>query len=682
MSGPVSYVVGPVAPTPDELDEVFELYRTHSNTLGFLPRGAFEQFASDGHVLAARASGKLAGYLAYRFAGGTVVIVHLCVCREHRGKGTARVLIEALIASEGAGTIMRLWCRTDYVEANRIWPKFHFVCRGERPGRGQGSARLYHWVRQPHGELPLLELMQEASLEGRSKVVLDANVFFDLHSDSPRSEESRALLADWLEPDIVLCVTAELLNEISRHGSKEIRARRRSEARQFETLEGSPVAVDAAYNEIDALLPRATKASDASDRRQLAHAAVKRAEFFVTRDTALLDRADVLRAAMSIEVVRPADLLVRVHAEQDPFSYAPARLVGTRINHRLVRSEAEMLPFQQFGRQESKADWLRRCRESLRDPRRYESKVVVPEDAEPRVLYTVDATATDVVRVALLRTLAHPLTATVVRRIAAECLARAADTGRARVEVEEKHDVVVREALTALGFHETKAGYAKVTLANVAAASDVAEIMQQRAREHSPPIAGATHAELERRLWPLKIRDTESPSYMIPIRPSWAAQLFDAELADQELFGADEGIGLGLENVYYSASPVHIPPGARILWYVSKDKGGARVVREVRACSHSLGTARGPARQVFPRFSRLGVYRWADVLRTAKSDPMGQVTAYRFAFTERLSKPVGWGRLQELLEAYGGKGSPVAGPTPIAADAFAAIYGEATGRYA
>ena len=90
---------------------------------------------------------------------------------------------------------------------------------------------------------------------------------------------------------------------------------------------GDPVAD--ALKKVDQTLPTASKESDRSDRRQLAHAVAKGAEFFVTRDEALLDRADALRAAVGIEVLRPADLLVRVYADQIPHGYARARRVGT-----------------------------------------------------------------------------------------------------------------------------------------------------------------------------------------------------------------------------------------------------------------------------------------------------------------------------------------------------------------
>jgi ribosomal protein S18 acetylase RimI-like enzyme/predicted nucleic acid-binding protein len=673
-----SLAVQPVAPKSKELSDVFALYRTHSRTLGFLPEGAFDEYAAEGHVLDARIDGALAGYVAYRVARSTVVIVHLCVSRDHRKRGVAHALIGALLEAEADVATMRLSCRHDYQEANRLWPRLGFNFRGERAGRGADSSRLFCWERRTDGDLPLLQRMQEAELEDRKRVVLDANVFFDLYSDDERCEESRALLADWLEPEAALCVTAELRNEISRQKVDEVRQERLTHVKEFECLEGTPAQVKIACDKIATVLPTPDCDSDESDRRQLAHAVAKNADYFVTRDALLLDHADEMRSVLEIDVVRPTDLLIRLHSTTAPNEYAPARLAGTQITYRLVGSEAEMLPFQQFGRREPKAAWLSLCRRVLGEPHAYETTLIAPEGAEPRVVYTLDRSDAGCLRVPIIRTLAHPLTATLVRRVLSELLVSAAENQRSLVKVCDHADVVVADALSALGFRHVGEYFAKATVPRITTRADAAPI----AETHLPGVdlSETTDSEIERLLWPLKIADSRSPCFIIPIRAHWAAQLFDSALAEQDLFGADARRALALENVYYSASPVNIPAGARILWYVSKD--GREAVQQIRGCSQCIETVRGPARQVFSRFSRLGIYRWPDVLRTAKGDAHAAVTAYRFAFTERFEKPIAWKRLQEVLERHTDAGNPIAGPASIPASVFFDLYSEATGRHA
>ena len=178
---------------------------------------------------------------------------------------------------------------------------------------------------------------------------------------------------------------------------------------------------------------------------------------------------------------------------------------------------------------------------------------------------------------------------------------------------------------------------------------------------------------IERVFWPLKVRGADIPSYIIPIRPHWAAQMFDSDLASRDLFGARVDTALPLETVYYSSSTIIIPEGARILWYVSDS------VQEVRAASIALGTARGSAKELFRRFSRLGIYSWADLMKKAVGQIDKSLHAYRFAYTERLPQPVPWAQLQAILGRHMGHGNPIAGPLRISEQVFFDAYRTATG---
>lgn len=51
-------VVRPIDTAGGELDAVFDLYRKNSATLGWLPRGAFDEFAREGRILVTLADGQ------------------------------------------------------------------------------------------------------------------------------------------------------------------------------------------------------------------------------------------------------------------------------------------------------------------------------------------------------------------------------------------------------------------------------------------------------------------------------------------------------------------------------------------------------------------------------------------------------------------------------------------------
>ena len=75
--------------------------------------------------------------------------------------------------------------------------------------------------------------------------------------------------------------------------------------------------------------------------------------------------------------------------------------------------------------------------------------------------------------------------------------------------------------------------------------------------------------DLEKGLWPLKIRELNIPTFIVPIRPEWAMHLFDEDIAKQDLFGGEPSLILNAENIYYRASvPKVLTAPGRILWYV------------------------------------------------------------------------------------------------------------------
>jgi hypothetical protein len=100
----------------------------------------------------------------------------------------------------------------------------------------------------------------------------------------------------------------------------------------------------------------------------------------------------------------------------------------------------------------------------------------------------------------------------------------------------------------------------------------------------------------------------------------------------------------------------------------------------VRASSTIEEVSIGPAKELYRRYRRLGIYEWEDVLETAGGDPRGEVMAFRFGGTELFRWPVTFERLQELLNARNGIGNPLASPVAIGTDLFFDIFCEGTRR--
>lgn len=119
----------------EQCDRVFALYRGDSSTLGFMPKGAFEEGILNRHLLVGIDDfGQLAGYLLYRIVGRRATIAHLCVAKEFRDKGVSVSLVSALKVETANLDGIVLKCRNDF-EAHKFWPKVGFVAKGTATGR-------------------------------------------------------------------------------------------------------------------------------------------------------------------------------------------------------------------------------------------------------------------------------------------------------------------------------------------------------------------------------------------------------------------------------------------------------------------------------------------------------------------------------------------------------------------
>jgi len=129
------------------LDEAIQLWRINSDTLGFMPKGAFEQAATAKTLFGAvDQNDHLLGYVLFRRSRGGIKIAHLCVKSDARGQGTARMLVEYITKQYSDTSGLGLWCRDDYA-ANKMWPHLGFSPRARRRGRGSEGGELVLWFK-------------------------------------------------------------------------------------------------------------------------------------------------------------------------------------------------------------------------------------------------------------------------------------------------------------------------------------------------------------------------------------------------------------------------------------------------------------------------------------------------------------------------------------------------------
>lgn len=679
------------------LRDVKELGRAHRSTLGFFPNGAFDDHAERRWIVAAVevATGRCVGYILYRCSETRVTLVHLCVAPECRGQKIARMLVEHLVAKTRDMVGIRLRCRRDY-GANDMWPSLGFVAQSERVGRSIDGKELVFWWRD-HGNPTLFSHVAESTSPGRIQVIIDRNVFIDLHGElTPEAEESRLLLADWLS-DIELCVTDEMFNEIARDDDEHRRRHQRNLATHYRALHCPSEEFGRAYESLRPLFADSLTTQDSSDLCHLARSAGAGAKFFVTRDESIRRKADDVYSLSQMLIMRPADIITHFDQILREQYYQPSRLAGTQIQRGrpVARCEDELAAAFQPHSQQTKAGFLSQLRPLLADPRTHECVVVRSPDGHPISLIALSRGTDRVLRVPVLRVSRRPLARTLARYMLFDAIVTSVREGMVATWVTDEHVTPeVQEVLREEMFWPVATGWAKLNPRFIGPTADLlchlGKLLSEIPTEcmqlgRIPSIVGqqtlrddpAQTADIERLLWPAKLTDAGLRSFVVPIKPMWAQHLFDENLARQNLFGAHEELALQRESAYYRrrGGSRGISAPARILWYVSDDPNfdGSGCIR---ACSHLEEVLVGSAKEMYGRFRRFGVYTRDDLMRLTDGDISKEVMVLRFSDTELFANPIPRGKL--LWSMLGGKDT-MQSPLPISADAFSRVYSHGIG---
>jgi predicted nucleic acid-binding protein len=588
-----------------------------------------------------------------------------------------------------------LSCRRDF-EANNFWPTQGFVVQTSKPGRSQAGTELTVWWFD-HGHPNLFSWAAKERAGTTLRVVIDANVFFDLHGEN-RSEESKALLADWLQDSVELCVTRELFNEINQNNDPSERRHNLGLARGYPVVECGPRGFDHVQNSIRPLFPEQMSDRDKADLRQLAWTiASDDAQFFVTRDGSLLNTvADEVYENFGVSVISPAGLICKLDEFRRETEYKAHRLAGTLSTIRRVRSgEVTVLTphFQRSELRETKARFQQQLRQCLADPERFICQVAQDTQNIPIALIVYDGQNLHELRVPMLRVKRGSLAGTLARYLAFQAVLLSSRERKAFTLITDAYlaDEVV-DALQEDLFMKGAGAWLKVNPPVLEDARSLARRLRDLASLNEEEFSGLsdligvlqegssvddvqTMADTERALWPAKVADAGIPVFLVPIQAYWAHHLFDEDLACQTLFGAEDRLALSREGVYYRSkwwSGGLEAPG-RILWYVSRSSQ-YRGTMHIRACSRLEEVAVDTPKNLYRRFRRLGVFDWNHVFDIAKKDLKEQIMALRFSDTELFASPVSSEKAEGILVKTGHQLNNFQSPLQISAEAFAEIY--------
>jgi GNAT superfamily N-acetyltransferase/predicted nucleic acid-binding protein len=671
------------------LQEVIQLGDTNKDTLGFLPHKAFKEAARQRKILVAiTPKGTCVGYVLYRVVKTKMMaaITHLCVDVQHRGDGIAQKLIEHLKQGTRHLRGISLFCKRDY-QSNNFWPNVGFRYIGEKSGRGKDQAPLTHYWYE-HQPPPLFGFIKDNAETKAVQAIIDANIFIYLFDDS-----NHPLLSDWLLDDLGLQITAELYNEIHREKRPERRRAMLKYAKTF--LEAQ---TDAHKNaQISELIrpcfPIVLSEQDKSDLRQISHAIVAEADFFVTNDQQLVSRVgQIVFNNFGLSLVTPDDLIIYIDELLNKSSYQSHRLAGSPLQIKRV-SSGEGDPLSEiFHRHsgEKKSQFKKKLGWYLARPQEYQTFQVLTEGQNSIAVLSLRYSDLSL-DIPFIRVIQSSLSPAMESQLLFWAVSSAIQQEKYCVQVTDKHFTSEMEiALKENSFARNSSGtWVKFNIVGARNTQEIVKTLQEYAKgvpqytdrliairdELLDAMAQQNISQLisvEKSLWPLKITDAKIPTYIVPIKPTWAIDLFDSTLGSQTLFGSDPALILRMDNAYYRSSRPKFPTApSRILWYISQGKIGKNYgVMAVRACSYVDETRIGTPKILFKLFGELGVYRWQNVLNVANDNLEKEILAFRFSRTELFDTAVPLRAIMEITHQH----SPPFSPRKITNEVFVEIY--------
>lgn len=638
-----------ISEEPQVLDKVIGLYRKNSSKLGFFPKGAFEQYLKNNEILVATSeNGKvLLGYLLYRRVrrNHTIAIAQLCIDQNLRGKNIADSLIDKLkdICSLEGCIAIKLNCREDYRYAKKLWERNHFYPSDESEGKNKKGYKLLCWIWENSKAFDLFGYMPVVD-DDKYRVVIDANIVIKYRDGDDDLVEY--LMGDWLNGEVEIFYTPEFLVESARNPDAKIRAETKGVITGLNRVSVEEDEYKSAYEYINRKLPPVKTKQDKSDRKQLAYSCAFNADFFVSTDNALVDSAQCISDKYGVLIYRPEEFILHFDKHLNSEAYNPSKLKGSSVL--ISKIDAEDVNdlegvFLRCDKSELSSSFKGVLRGLLSEINQSTcQKVMVDESLKALIGYRV---RNNRLSVQLLRVLPHRNSVTLSMQLIENIIKEAVRLKVESVNIADDYISITHNILQQAGFVDAGNQWFKPIKSGVIDSDSLTSSEDTLITEYLSNVQ-YDKRQLEKALWPLKFADLELPVYVIPILKIWAMHLFDDELAEQDLFGADPSLAFNYENVYYTASKNRLQYPARILWYIKDDKSPGTGC--IRATSYLDKSIKGTPKELYREFKRLGVYEWNNVFNLAKNDIQNEITAILFSKTELLNRPVSFGEFQNI----------------------------------
>lgn len=659
--------------------DVKALGKKNSATLGFMPEGGFEDHARNKCIIIAHDGKVLAGYLMYRIVSrfSRISIVHLCVNDDYRGKCVSVALLNALKEKyEKTLKGISISCRTDYEHASSLWRNYGFSPIGRVRSRSFEENYLNRWWYDFHQA----DLFSDTS-SSKVKALLDMNIIVKLR-DAERGEglkpdeDPRGLMADWLVDETELCFAPEAYNEIDRDENHQRATQTRMFLSSFTQLDVDVAEQKKIVKDLEDVICGKTE-NDISDRKQVASCIVSQTPYFITYDDGLLNKREEIEKRYPIQLYNPQEFIIQIDRLLHGKDYLPNQLEGVSSDSLSKLSPQEMSycidKFWQQKEGEEKQHFGVLVSDLIN--KQGGKLFVMKRNGETIAFYGIYEHQ-ESIDIELLRISEKDTCNSLFFQIISEILKKNLSSNKPKIFFKEKYiSEEQKETLVRFGFILQDNCFVKFVFNGIIAKEDVSGVIHQSypsiAIEHNDSIL----FEVEKTLFPLKIKGLNIPSYIIPIKQYWAGQLFDMSIANEDLFGANPEKLWSFENVYYRhTKPITERYPARILWYVSGNGKSFSHAKSIVASSYLVDVMTGKPKTLYRVNKRYGIYEWEHIYELCEGDVDTDIRALKFCHTELFKYPVCFEKIQEILISNGRKKNTFTSPIVIDETIYFQIY--------
>lgn len=659
------------------IKQVIQLADANKKTLGFLPASVIEERCLNGNGFVCMQGDVLVGYILSSHLKRTHIIRihHFCISKDVRRSGVAVTLFNEFKKTLHSAFYIELSCRVDY-GIDKFWNKLGFQIVRAREGRAVNELSILHLFRCPL-QKNLLDIIED--VDERPKVLLDASIIFDFDFESDGFTEKNSLLA--FSNEVLFCVAPVIFEDMQRQLDEVVRLQSVEKVNKFKALPVESERLEALCSQLASEFPHVKL----SDREQLACAITNNVKCFVTSDQQLLAHAIVQKFAddHGVMIYSPAEfyhnidsVLNREVVQTELLPTTHGKLVNIGLD------EADLCSrYLNTARGEKKYEFIGKLRGHLKNS---SLKSIIISNTEYGILYY--SVEQGVLTVHLLRThlKASRFTQIAATFILGELIQIATRGGVSVIHLDDaySHSQIVT-AGTQLGFFENK----KLTLRYVGESSTYPAFVQGRiahdifaqlqSQIEEAPAVDDIYAKIstERKFSPAKFTDLDVSTYVVPIRPAWAEDLITPQVIGQHgLLTSDTGNVLMNDlNVYYTGTKARISAPGRILWYMTDNaRKNTHVMwtKHVIASSYLDEVHAGTKEEIFKKFWKIGVYKWADI----SSSPGNTCTAMLFSRTEIFTNKIPYKFVEEAIRRNMNKGFTAISATPVTKEVFFEIY--------